>query len=98
MAVLLEGGADPDVAEATTATPLHYAAAGHGGRTAAVLAAHGAPTPATAAPRSPLDEASDMISQASSARATPGASNSGGASGSHPSQTEQLRRGGRHGP
>ena len=42
VAVLLEGGADPDVAEATTATPLHYAAAGHGGRAAAVLAAHGA--------------------------------------------------------
>lgn len=41
VARLLEGGADPDVAEATTATPLHYAAAGHGGRVAAVLAAHG---------------------------------------------------------
>ena len=40
--VLLEGGADPDVAEATTARPLHYVAPGHGGRAAAVLAAHGA--------------------------------------------------------
>ena len=41
VAVLLEGGADPDVAEATTARPAHYAAAGHAGRAAAVFAAHG---------------------------------------------------------
>ena len=40
--VLLEGGADPDVADATSATPLHYAAAGHSGPAAAVLAARGA--------------------------------------------------------
>ena len=30
--VLIEGGADPDVADATSATPLHYAAAGQAGR------------------------------------------------------------------
>ena len=40
--VLLEGGADPDVADATSATPLHYAAA-------AVLAARGADVSAATA-------------------------------------------------
>ena len=42
VAVLLEGGADPDVADATSATPLHYAAAGRSGSAAAVLAEGGA--------------------------------------------------------
>ena len=43
VAVLLRGGgADPDDADARTARPLHYAAAGHSGSAAAVLAAHGA--------------------------------------------------------
>ncbi|MCY4506431.1 MAG: ankyrin repeat domain-containing protein, partial [Acidobacteria bacterium] len=39
VAVLLEGGADPDVADATSGTPLHYAAAAHSSSAAAVLAA-----------------------------------------------------------
>ena len=47
--VLLEGGADPDVADATSATPLHYAAAGHSGPAAAVLAARGADVSAATA-------------------------------------------------
>ena len=42
VADLLDGGAHPDVADATSATPLHYAAAGHSGSAAAVLAARGA--------------------------------------------------------
>ena len=40
--VLLEGGADPDVTDARSMTPLHYAAAGHSVGAAAVLALRGA--------------------------------------------------------
>ena len=44
VAELLEGGADPDDADATSATPLHYAAAGDSGVVSAGGAAAGAAT------------------------------------------------------